>query len=167
MSGPGHENPADVLLIEDDPADALMVRESFAAASPATRLHVIPGGDEALRFLHRAGEYAAAPRPALILFDLHLPGTSGLDILAQVKTDPALAIIPVIVLSGSRDPGDITRAYARHTNAYITKPRDLDGYDAVIKQISGCFLGLITLPPAPLTRPACRARDRRTPAWGG
>lgn len=94
MSGPGHENPADLLLIEDDPADALMVRESFAAASPGSRLHVIPDGDEALRFLRRAGEYAAAPRPALILLDLNLPGMGGLDILARVKADPALAIIP-------------------------------------------------------------------------
>jgi CheY-like chemotaxis protein len=80
-----------------------MVRESFAAASPGSRLHVIPDGDEALRFLRRAGEYAAAPRPALILLDLNLPGMGGLDILARVKADPALAIIPVIVLSGSRD----------------------------------------------------------------
>lgn len=149
MSGPGQENPADVLLIDDDPADALMVRESFAAASPAGRLYVIPDGHQALRFLRRAGEHAAAPRPALILLGLRLPGAGGLGILAQVKADPVLAVIPVIVLSGSRDSGDIAGAYARHANAYITKPRDLDGYDAVIQQIHGFFLGLVTLPPPP------------------
>ena len=80
---------------------ALIVRESLAAASPASRLHVAPGRDQALRFLRRAGEYAAAPRPALILLGLDLRGPAGLDLLAQVKSDPALAAIAVIVLSGS------------------------------------------------------------------
>jgi CheY-like chemotaxis protein len=165
MPGRGPGDPADILLIEDDPGDALMVRESFAAANSGSRFHVIPDGHRALRFLRRAGEYAGAPRPALILLDPHLPDLAGLDILTQIKTDPALAIIPVIVLSSSSDPADITAAYARHANAYITKPADLDSYDDLVKQIEGCFLGLITPPPRPRTaRPA--RRDRRTPARG-
>lgn len=155
MPGHGHGPGAraDVLLIEDEPGDALMVRESFAAAGTVNRFHVIPDGQRALRFLRRAGEYADAARSALILLDLNLPGLHGLDILAQIKADPALAIIPVIVLSASRDPRDITRAYARHANAYITKPADLDSYDEMARQIDSCFLSLITLPPPAPDRP--------------
>ncbi len=149
MPGSGSGAPADVLLIDDDPGDALMIREAFTAAGTGSRFHVLPDGDQALRFLRRDGQYAAAARPALILLDLDLPGLHGLDVLAQIKADPVLAIIPVIVLSGSRDPGNVTRAYARHANAYITKPADLDAYDEMVKQIHGCFLTLITLPPAP------------------
>jgi CheY-like chemotaxis protein len=124
-----------------------MVRESFAAASPGSRLHVIPDGDEALRFLRRAGEYAAAPRPALILLDLNLPrhGRPGHPGPGQSRSraghHPGHRAVRLPRLA------EITRAYARHANAYITKPRDLDGYDAVIKQIGGCFLDLVTLPP--------------------
>jgi two-component system response regulator len=145
---PGDEQaPVDVLLIEDDPGDALMVRESFAQADKNNRFHVIPDGHRALRFLRRAGEYASAPRPGLILLDLNLPGMHGLDILAQIKADPGLSIIPVIVLSSSQHPGDIERSYAMHASAYIVKPADFEGFDAMIKQIDACFLGLIRLPP--------------------
>jgi CheY-like chemotaxis protein len=143
-----------------------MVRESFAATGTGTRFHVIPDGPRALRFLRHAGEYADAPRPALILLDLHLPGMGGLDILIQIKTDPDLAIIPVIVLSASGDPADITRAYARHANAYITKPADLDSYDELAKQIDGCFLGLIT-PAAPAPGPPARETGPQDPSPGG
>ena len=147
MSGPG-QDPVDVLLVEDDPGDALMTRESFAQAGKNNRFHVIPDGHEALRFLRRQGEYARAPRPGLILLDLNLPGLHGQDVLAEIKADPDLKIIPVVILSTSGHPDDIKRSYEMHASAYIVKPADSDGYDAVIKQIDACFLGLIQLPPA-------------------
>jgi CheY-like chemotaxis protein len=156
MSGLVH-----VLMVEDDPGDALMVRESFAQAGKNSRFHVVPDGEEALRFLRRSGEYGDAPRPGLVLLDLNLPRMGGLDVLAQVKADPELRIIPVIVLSSSQDPADINRSYELHANAYIVKPRDFDGFTAMIKQIDECFLDLVTPPPGP------EGGDRRTPDAGG
>jgi len=155
MSGPVH-----VLMIEDDPGDALMVRESFAQAGKNSRFHVVPDGDEALRFLRRAGEYSDAPRPGLVLLDLNLPRMGGLEVLAQIKADPDLRIIPVIVLSCSRDQADISRSYELHASAYIVKPRDFDGFTAMIKQVDECFLGPVTPPPAP------ESGDRKTPDAG-
>ena len=142
-------DPVHVLMVEDDPGDALMVRESFMQAGKNSRFHVVPDGDEALRFLRRAGDYGDAPRPGLVLLDLNLPRLGGLDVLAQVKADPDLRIIPVIVLSSSRDPADIKRSYELHANAYIVKPRDFDGFTAMIRQVDECYLGLVAPPPGP------------------
>ena len=144
MSG---RDPVDVLMVEDDPGDALMVRESFAQAGRNNRFHVVPDGHQALRFLRQAGEHAGAPRPGLIILDLNLPGLHGLEVLAQIKADPELMIIPVVVLSSSRHPDDIRRSYEMHANAYIVKPADFDGFDDMIKRIDACFLGLIEPPP--------------------
>lgn len=156
MSGPVH-----VLMVEDDPGDALMVRESFAQAGKNSRFHVVQDGEEALQFLRRSGEYGDAPRPGLVLLDLHLPRLGGLEVLAQIKADPDLRIIPVIVLSSSQDQADINRSYELHANAYIVKPRDFEGFTAMIKQVDECFLDLVTPPPAP------DAGDRRTPHTRG
>lgn len=100
MSGSA-EDPVDVLLVEDDPGDALMVREYFKDSGKNNRFHVIPDGHQALQFLRRAGRYTAAPRPGLVLLDLNLPGLHGLDVLAEIKADPDLMIIPVVILSSS------------------------------------------------------------------
>ena len=137
----------DVLLVDDDPGDALMVRESFAHNRRNSRFHVVTDGSQALRFLRQTGEFADAPRPRLILLDLNLPGLHGLEVLAEIKTDPALMVIPVVILSSSRQPDDVQRSYAMHANAYIVKPADFDGFEDVVKRIDACFLGLIQLPP--------------------
>ena len=136
----------DVLLIEDDPGDALMARETFELANKNCRFHVVPDGPAGLRFLRQAGEYAGAPVPRLILLDLNLPGMHGLEVLAAVKADPELMIIPVVVLSSSHHPDDIRRSYASHANAYIVKPADFDGFADTIKKIDACFVGLIQTP---------------------
>ena len=101
----------------------------------------------ALRFLRRAGEHAGAPRPGLIILDLNLPGLHGLEVLAEIKADPDLMVVPVVVLSSSRNPGDIRRSYELHANAYVVKPEDPDGFDDVIRRIDACFIGLIEPPP--------------------
>ncbi|MGH3153981.1 MAG: response regulator [Streptosporangiaceae bacterium] len=152
MSGLAHD-PGDVLLVEDDAGDALMVREYFAQAGRASRFHVTPDGQQALRFLRQAGEYTDAPRPGLILLDLNLPGLHGLEVLARIKADPGLRIIPVVVLSSSRHPDDIQRSYEMNANAYIVKPADLDGFEDMIRQVDACFLHLIEPPPASVTPP--------------
>ncbi len=137
----------DVLLVEDDPGYALLVSKSFAVASRNSRLHAVTDGRQALRFLRQAGEHAGAPRPGLILLDLSLPGLHGLDVLAEIKADPALMIIPVVIMSSSRHPGDIRRSYELHANAYVVKPADSGDFDDVIRTIGACFLGLIEPPP--------------------
>jgi CheY-like chemotaxis protein len=136
-----------VLLVEDDPGYALMVSKSFALASTNSRLHVVTDGRQALEFLRQAGEHAGAPRPGLIILDLSLPGLHGLEVLAEIKADPGLMIIPVVILSSSTHPGDIRRSYELHASAYIVKPADPGDFDDVIRTIDGCFLGLIEPPP--------------------
>jgi DNA-binding response OmpR family regulator len=137
----------DVLLVEDDPGYALMVRKAFALASENSRLHVVTDGREALRFLRRAGEHVGAPRPGLVLLDLDLPGLHGLDVLAEIKADRGLMIIPVVIFSSSRHPGDIRRGYELHANAYIVKPAGLDGFDDAIRAIDAFFVGVVQPPP--------------------
>jgi CheY-like chemotaxis protein len=137
----------DVLLVEDDPGDALMVRESFAIAGRDDRFHVVPDGRQALRFLRRAGERADAPRPGLVLLDLKLPERHGLDVLAEIKADSGLRSIPVVILSSSMDPGDIRRSYETHADAYIAKPVDFNGFEDMIRRIDACLTGLTAAPP--------------------
>ncbi len=146
MSGSANDL-VDVLLVEDDPGDALMATETLELARKNGRFHVVADGQSALRFLRRTGEFADAPSPRLVLLDLNLPGLSGLEVLAEIKSDPELRIIPVIVLSSSRHPDDILRSYAAHANAYVIKPVDFDGFADTIQKIDACFLGLIQ-PPA-------------------
>jgi CheY-like chemotaxis protein len=140
--------PADVLLVEDDPADVLMTREAFEQHRILSRLHVVGDGEQALQFLRRDGEFAAAPRPGLILLDLNLPRRNGLEVLADVKADSALAVIPVVMLTTSEAQEDILRSYALHANAYITKPVDYERFVDVIRQIDGFYLTLAKLPGA-------------------
>ena len=141
---------ADVLLVEDDPGDALLIQESFGPAETSNRrCHVTSRGDQALRFVRRTGEFAHAPRPKLILLDLNLGQTHGLEILAELKSDADLLAIPVVVLSSSRHPTDIDRSYALHANGYIVKPVCLGEFADAIKTIDACFLRLIEPSPTP------------------
>jgi CheY-like chemotaxis protein len=130
----------DVLLVEDDAGDALLVRDALARVhGTASRCHVVTDGDAALRFARRSGEFAAAPTPGLILLDLNLPGTHGLEVLRTLKADDELRPIPVVVLSSSRHPADVQQSYALHANAYIVKPVDLDDFAAVIAMVDAFF----------------------------
>jgi CheY-like chemotaxis protein len=142
------DRSADVLIIEDDPGDALLVRESFALSDAARRCHVAVEGQEALGFLRRSGEHVGAPRPRLILLDLNLEGIHGLEVLAELKSDDDLKSIPVVVLSSSRHPADVARSYALHANAYMVKPVELDEFSAMIRTIDMCFLRLAAVPEA-------------------
>jgi CheY-like chemotaxis protein len=138
--------PADVLLVEDDPADVLMTREAFEQHQVRSPLHVVGDGEQALEFLRRSGEFAGAPRPGLILLDLNLPRRNGLEVLAEVKADQDLAPIPVVMLTTSSAQEDILRSYALHASAYITKPVDYDRFIDVIGQIDDFYLTLAKLP---------------------
>ena len=140
--------PADVLLVEDDPADVLMIREAFEQHQIRSPLHVVGDGEQALQFLRRSGGFAEAPRPGLILLDLNLPRRNGLEVLAEVKADQDLAPIPVVMLTTSSAQQDILRSYALHASAYITKPVDYDRFIDVIGQIDDFYLTLARLPGA-------------------
>jgi CheY-like chemotaxis protein len=140
--------PADVLLVEDDLADVLMTREAFEQHRIRSALHVVGDGEQALLFLRRAGQFAGAPRPGLILLDLNLPRRNGLEVLAELKADRELAPIPVVMLTTSAAQEDILRSYSLHASAYITKPVDYDRFIDVIGQIDGFYLTLARLPGA-------------------
>jgi CheY-like chemotaxis protein len=136
----------DVLLVEDDPGDALMTQEAFEHHKIRNTLHVVKDGVEALAFLRREGEHADAPRPGLILLDLNLPRKDGREVLAEVKADAELRHIPVVVLTTSDAEEDILRSYSLHANAYVTKPVDFDRFIEVIRQIDDFFVTVVKLP---------------------
>ena len=138
--------PIEVLLVEDDPGDELMTREAFEDNKIRNTLHVVRDGQEALDFLYRQGEYGDAPRPDLVLLDLNLPKYDGRQVLERIKTDPEMALIPVVVLTTSSAEEDILRSYKLHANAYVTKPVDFDGFIEAIKQIDHFFVSVVQLP---------------------
>jgi CheY-like chemotaxis protein len=138
--------PLRVLLVEDDAGDVLLVREAFADSAMATALEVVSDGVEALALLRRAGDHADTPTPDLILLDLNLPRKDGREVLEELKADPALCRIPVIVLTTSAAQTDIMRAYELQANCFITKPLDLDEYFAVVRSIEDFWLATARLP---------------------
>ncbi|HEY9331340.1 MAG TPA: response regulator [Streptomyces sp.] len=138
--------PIEVLLVEDDPGDELMTREAFEDNKIRNTLHVVRDGQEALDFLYRRGEHGDAPRPDLILLDLNLPKYDGRQVLEQIKQDPELSLIPVVVLTTSSAEEDILRSYKLHANAYVTKPVDLDQFIAAVRQIDEFFVTVVRLP---------------------
>lgn len=136
-----------VLLVEDDPGDVVIAREALKAAGLTTKLDVVSDGDEALEFLRAEGRYSKARRPDLVLLDLNLPGRSGLEVLAEVKADPDLRRIPVVVLTTSGSAEDIARSYDLHANVYVAKPVDFDEFARVVQQIDQFFGRVAELPP--------------------
>ena len=136
----------DVLMVEDDDGDILMTKEAFEYYKVQNRLHVVTDGEQALQFLRRQGPYADAPRPGLILLDVNLPRVSGLEVLAELKNDPDLLVIPVVMLTTSRAEEDIVRSYSLHANAFVTKPVDFEHFMDAIRQIDNFFLTLVCLP---------------------
>jgi CheY-like chemotaxis protein len=138
--------PVDVLLVEDDEGDILMTREAFEFHKIRNPLHVVSDGERALQFVRRTGPFADAPRPGLILLDINLPRLSGLEVLAELKADPVLALIPVVMLTTSQAEEDVLRSYRLHANAYVSKPVDFENFIAAIRQIDDFFLTLVQLP---------------------
>ena len=135
-----------VLLVEDDPGDVLMTREAFDDYLH-NRLDVVTDGAAAMAYLRREEPYADVPRPDLILLDLNLPRRDGRAVLQEIKADPDLRRIPVVVLTTSQADEDIVRSYNLHANAYVTKPVDFDRFIAVVRQIDEFFVSVVKLPP--------------------
>jgi CheY-like chemotaxis protein len=146
MTTDGELHVVDVLLVEDDEGDVLMTREAFEHYKIRNTLHVVSDGEQALHFVRRTGDYADAPRPGLIMLDLNLPRRSGLEVLAELKDDPELRVIPVVILTTSQAEEDILRSYRLHANAYVTKPVDFERFIEVIRQIDRFFITVVELP---------------------
>ena len=138
--------PAKILLVEDSPTDALLAQEALRGAHISNNIHIVEDGEEALAFLHGEGPYAHAPRPDLILLDLNLPKKGGQEVLEEIKTDPELKDIPVVVLTTSQDAGDVSKAYDLHANCYITKPVDFLQFTEVVQAIAHFWFAVVTLP---------------------
>jgi CheY-like chemotaxis protein len=135
-----------VLLVDDDEGDLLMIQEALDSGTGAHEIHVAHDGQEALEFLRQQGRFRDAPRPDLVLLDLNMPRMDGRQVLAAVKADEKLRKIPIVVLTTSRAPADITSSYDLHANAYVTKPMSLDDLTAVVKGIDDFFGGIADLP---------------------
>jgi two-component system, chemotaxis family, response regulator Rcp1 len=136
----------EILLVEDNPGDARLTLEAMREAKLRNRLHVVEDGVEAMEFLRRQGRFGDAPRPDLILLDLNLPRKDGREVLAEVKADPDLKRIPVVVLTTSQSEEDVARAYDLHANCYVTKPVDLAQFMKIVAQIDEFWVKVVTLP---------------------
>jgi CheY-like chemotaxis protein len=145
----GPTTSIDLLLVEDDPGDAMMTREALNDAKVVHQLHVVDNGEAAIAFLRQEGEYAEAPRPDLIFLDLNLPRVDGREVLAFVKGDDSLRRIPLVILTTSDSEDDIARSYDLHANAYVTKPVDFDSFLNAVRQVDHFFLTVAKLPPRP------------------
>jgi two-component system response regulator len=135
-----------VLLVEDDPADVLIAREAMAAGQLSTTIKVVTDGVEAMKYLRRQNGFVHAQRPDLILLDLNLPLMSGHEVLAEVKNDPELRRIPVVVLSTSQAPEDVAKSYELQASVHVSKPVDFDEFTRVVKRIDEFFGSVAELP---------------------
>jgi len=139
--------PIEILLVEDSPGDVRLTREALTANKIRNTLHVVADGVQALAFLRKQGKHANAPRPNLILLDLNLPKKDGREVLAEIKGDPDLRRIPVVVLTTSGAEEDILKAYDLNANCYVTKPVNLDSFIQVVKSIESFWVMVVELPP--------------------
>jgi len=136
----------EILLVEDNPGDARLTQEAFKEGKIRNRLHHAKDGIEAIAFLKHEGAYKDAPVPDLILLDLNLPRKDGRQVLAEIKQDTQLRLIPVVVLTTSEADKDIVESYELHANCYITKPVDLEKFFEIVRVIESFWITVVTLP---------------------
>jgi two-component system, chemotaxis family, response regulator Rcp1 len=139
--------PVQILLVEDNSGDVILVKEAFREARVLNEIHVVVDGVEAMDFLHHQGEFVEAPRPDLILLDLNLPRKTGMEVLAEIKSDPELKTIPVIILTTSKEEKDIKNSYKLHANSFITKPVRFEQFLEAMKSLETFWFQIVHLPP--------------------
>jgi CheY-like chemotaxis protein len=137
----------EILLVEDSPADVLITREALNEAKLLNTIHVAEDGEDAMDFLCRRGKFASAPRPDLILLDLNLPRKNGRELLAEIKADDNLKLIPVVVLTTSSAEEDVLRSYNLHANCYVVKPVEFDSFVKAVQSIQHFWFSVVVLPP--------------------
>jgi two-component system, chemotaxis family, response regulator Rcp1 len=138
--------PIEVLLVEDSPGDVRLTKEAFRVANDSIRIHVATDGVEAMAFLRREGRYSDVPRPDMILLDLNLPKMDGREVLAHIKEDDSLKLIPTVILTTSEAEADIVNSYELQANCYLNKPVQLDAFELVVKRINEFWLDTVRLP---------------------
>jgi CheY-like chemotaxis protein len=138
--------PIEVLLVEDDPGDVLMTQEAFADYKIANRLTVVTNGEDAIAYMRKSGRFADVPTPDLVLLDLNLPRRNGREVLREIKDDPELRRIPVVILTTSEAEEDVLASYLLHANAYVRKPVDFDQFVAAVRAIDDFFITVVRLP---------------------
>lgn len=146
MSSNSNGSLVEILLVEDNPGDVRLTQEAMKEGKMRNRLSVAVDGVEAMAFLRQEGKYADAPRPDVILLDLNLPKKDGRTVLAEIKADPDLKRIPVVILTSSKADEDILNSYDSHANCYITKPSDLEQFIDVVKSVEGFWFQIVKLP---------------------
>jgi len=139
--------PIEILLVEDNPGDVRLTIEALKEGKISNQINVAVDGMDAMAFLRREGKYANAPKPDLILLDLNLPKKNGREVLAEIKVDPRLKCIPVVILTSSQAEKDIVMTYNLHANCYIKKPVDFDQFIDVVKSIENFWFNVVKLPP--------------------
>jgi chemotaxis family two-component system response regulator Rcp1 len=147
MSSQPTGKPIEILLVEDNPGDVRLTQEALKDGKVLNNLHVVEDGVEAMAFLRREGQRTDAVHPDVILLDLNLPRKDGREVLAEIKADPDLRRIPVVVLTTSHAEQDVLKSYDLHANCYITKPVDLDQFIMVIKSVEDFWFTIVKLPP--------------------
>lgn len=146
MSGDPFGKSIEILLVEDNPGDVRLTREALRDVKIRNSLSVVEDGVEAMQFLRREGPYVDAPRPDIVLLDLNLPRMDGMEVLAEIKADPDLKSIPVVVLTTSQADEDILRSYKLNANCYVSKPVDFDQFIRVVQSIEDFWLTIVKLP---------------------
>ncbi len=141
-----NSRPIQILLVEDSPSDAKLTLTALKLAKVANEVSHVTDGVEAIDFLRRSGKYGEAPRPDLILLDLNLPRKDGREVLAEIKFDSELKLIPVVIMTTSQAEQDVMQSYQLHANCYITKPVNFDRFMEVVKSIENFWLSVIVLP---------------------
>jgi CheY-like chemotaxis protein len=147
MSDPSPSQPIEVLLVEDDPGDVLMTQEAFVDYKIANRLTVVTNGEDAIAYLRKQGRFRDVPTPDLVLLDLNLPRRDGREVLRDIKQDPDLRRVPVVVLTTSDAEEDVLASYNLHANAYVRKPVDFEQFVAAVRAIDDFFITVVRLPP--------------------
>jgi chemotaxis family two-component system response regulator Rcp1 len=146
MTEAPNTEPIEILLVEDNPGDARLAREALKESKVHNNLHLVVDGVEAMRFLRREGAYAEMPVPDLILLDLNLPRKDGREVLAEIKEDHDLRLVPVVVLTTSAAERDLVKSYDLHANAYVVKPIDLDRFIEIVQAIENFWFSIVKLP---------------------
>ncbi len=136
----------EILLVEDNPADAELAVIGLKSGKILNDIHVVEDGESAMDFLRNQGEYAEAPKPDLVLLDLNLPGMDGREVLREIKQDDSLKTIPVVVLTTSSAPPDIAEAYGNYANSFMTKPVDFDQFSKLLEGLADYWFTLVHLP---------------------
>ena len=149
----------EILLVEDNPGDVDLTKAALRRCKVLNHVNVAMDGEEALAILRQQGKHAGAPRPHVVFLDLNLTKKSGIEVLADIKSDPSLRQIPVVIMTSSKAEEDIVRSYDCHANCYIYKPVDLDEFRKVVQAIENFWFTLVLLPPTPPAPPATASKE--------